>query len=305
MQIRTIENPIDGSVELSNGFLRTKFYTYDIKLAKDSGALVEMLQKRMKEEIIEKMEREFFVVDGLRAPTISIHKAVDLPNAHFANDNDVIEKFLEFETIEHKAVGRLFDGGLVFKKNEYNKPLEPKARRFKPRIFNTTPDAGLNFNLLHCDLGKERDYQVNDVIFRNCMAFNNERTEFRPVLGADHIRFVEDTPQSRRPMLVTEGPEAKARVLLHRLVGDKKFRGYLKNGFISYTSTKTKNTYQIYPDHKFTKVWNKGKPIEELCAVFEDYKIPPTDSVVMRLLMLENDEAGFRDVAIKHTFIRD
>jgi len=90
--------------------------------------------------------------------------------------------------------------------------------------------------------------------------------------------------------------EKKARELLHGLVGDRQFRRYLKHGFITLRG-KSGLVYQIFPGGSMTRVWKKGKQIEKLCVVMADSSIPPSDSVVMRLLMLMDCEKSFRKVA--------
>ncbi len=102
----------------------------------------------------------------------------------------------------------------------------------------------------------------------------------------------------RRCLQTTDGPEAKARLLLKRLVGDTAFRSYLKNGFLSYRG-KSGRTYQIFPGEGMTNVWRDGTPVDKLCVIFNGGRCPPTDSVVMRLLLLESSESEFWRMANK------
>lgn len=90
-----------------------------------------------------------------------------------------------------------------------------------------------------------------------------------------------------------KGSEAKARQLLLRLIGPARFRRYLRDGFVSHRGRSGK-IYQIRRGQDFTSVWVRGELLEKLCLVFADYKLPPTDLVVMRLLMLEHSEEEFR-----------
>lgn len=80
------------------------------------------------------------------------------------------------------------------------------------------------------------------------------------------------------------------------MVGPRAFRSYLKNGFLSYRADSGR-VYQIFPGHASVKVWHMGSHIESLCVIFQDRGLPPTDCVIMRLLMLEHDEEGFRKMA--------
>lgn len=108
-------------------------------------------------------------------------------------------------------------------------------------------------------------------------------------------------PNGRRVVEIGEGPNEKANSLLSRMIGEKAFRGYLRNGFVSYRG-KSGKIYQVFPGYGETQVWDKGQPVERLCLIFKDSKLPPTDSVIMRLLMLEHDEEEFRKLANVHAF---
>jgi len=79
--------------------------------------------------------------------------------------------------------------------------------------------------------------------------------------------------------------EARAREALLELIGDQRFRRYLKHGFISIRG-KSGRVYQVFPGHKMTKVWENGKHIEDLCVMLVYSSLPPSDSVIMRMLMI-------------------
>lgn len=91
-------------------------------------------------------------------------------------------------------------------------------------------------------------------------------------------------------------PEEKARRLLQRLVGFQRYARYIRDGFVTHRGASGR-VYQIFPGQTHMRVWFKGQRVEDLCLCIEDYSIPPTDSVVMRLLMLEHSEAEFREQA--------
>jgi len=95
--------------------------------------------------------------------------------------------------------------------------------------------------------------------------------------------------------------ELKARGLLRELVGEKAFRDYLRRGFISvkgksglfyriFGGTRHMTSYAKHDDGKFY-------PHEDICVVFCDRNLPLTDGVVMRLLLVENDEFALRRLA--------
>jgi len=93
--------------------------------------------------------------------------------------------------------------------------------------------------------------------------------------------------------------EKKAREALRAIIGDIRFRRYLKHGFITIKG-QSGLIYQVFPGTTMTRVWKEGKPLEKLCVVFCDSSVPPTDSVIMRLLMILDSEEEFRKQA--HTF---
>ena len=94
--------------------------------------------------------------------------------------------------------------------------------------------------------------------------------------------------------------EQRARATLRRVVGDAKFRSFLKTGFVTVQGP-SGLTYQIFPGHGITRVFDHGKPVERLCVVLRG-DFAPTDSVITRFLMLLNDEAQFRSLAIRSNF---
>lgn len=96
----------------------------------------------------------------------------------------------------------------------------------------------------------------------------------------------------------TDIREVRARETLQRVLGDQKFRSFIKNGFVSVRA-KSGLVYQIFPGHDITKVYRDGKLTERLCVVLKG-RFPPTDSLIMRYLLILNDEQDFRKHAISH-----
>lgn len=92
--------------------------------------------------------------------------------------------------------------------------------------------------------------------------------------------------------------ERRARQTLRRMLGDRQYYLFRRKGFISLLG-KSGLVYQIFPGREFTRVYCKGKQIESLCVIFNaDY--PPTDSLIMRLVLILNDESIFRKMANVH-----
>lgn len=104
---------------------------------------------------------------------------------------------------------------------------------------------------------------------------------------------------TRKPLLMTKDvKEIRARETLYRVLGEEKFRSFMRNGFVSVRG-KSGKTYQIFPGHGFTKVYQGGQLVERLCVVLSG-SFPPTDSLIMRFLLILNDENEFRQLANKH-----
>lgn len=92
--------------------------------------------------------------------------------------------------------------------------------------------------------------------------------------------------------------ELRARETLQRVLGEEKFRDFVRRGSVSVRA-KSGLVYQIFPGHDFTKVYDRGKMVDQLCVVLNG-DFPPTDSLIMRYLMILNNEKQFRGYAVKH-----
>lgn len=92
--------------------------------------------------------------------------------------------------------------------------------------------------------------------------------------------------------------EIRARETLHRVLGDDRYKSFLKKGFISVIA-KSGLIYQIFPGHDFTKVYNRGIMVDRYCVVLQG-GFPPTDSLIMRYLLILNNEKMFESLAHKH-----
>lgn len=99
--------------------------------------------------------------------------------------------------------------------------------------------------------------------------------------------------------LVQDPRELRARETLRRVLGDEKFRRFIKNGFTTVRA-RSGLVYQIFPGHGITNVYRDGQKVERLCVVLRG-DFPPTDSLIMRYLLILNDEQDFRSHAVKHT----
>lgn len=92
--------------------------------------------------------------------------------------------------------------------------------------------------------------------------------------------------------------EYRARQTLRRILGEQAFKKFIRNGFITVVP-KSGLTYRIFPGHGMTEVYDRGIMVDRLCVVLQG-DFPPTDSLLMRYLLILNDEGEFSKYAIKH-----
>lgn len=93
----------------------------------------------------------------------------------------------------------------------------------------------------------------------------------------------------------TNPTEIRARQTLRRLIGEVAFQRYLARGFHVVKGESGRN-YQIFPGHEMVRVWENGEQLERLCVVLSG-AFPPTDSVLMRMLLIQDSEERFRGKA--------
>jgi hypothetical protein len=134
----------------------------------------------------------------------------------------------------------------------------------------------------------------------DCDRFKSEpkspETRLKEIIGARqapavHCRQV----QRHRP---PDEREARARQTLRRVIGDEKYKNFLVNGFVTVRNPKSGLSFQIFPGHGMTCVFDKGEMVDKLCVVLSG-DFPPTDSIIMRYLMILNNEEQFRSIAVK------
>jgi hypothetical protein len=95
--------------------------------------------------------------------------------------------------------------------------------------------------------------------------------------------------------------ESKALDTLREMISEADFRRYLIYGFILVKGLSGK-IYQISRFQRHTKVWEKGKKVEEVCAYIKDPKIPSTDKLIAFKTMIETDEELFRKAGNVYKF---
>lgn len=132
---------------------------------------------------------------------------------------------------------------------------------------------------------------------RDAREKERQRQSLREIIKSRHFPSIIVKP-GRKPLPQTvDAREQRARETLRRVIGEDKWRSFVKHGFISVRA-RSGRTYQIFPSYKFTKVFEQGVLIERLCVVLRG-NFPPTDSLIMRYLMILNDEEDFCKRAVK------
>jgi hypothetical protein len=101
------------------------------------------------------------------------------------------------------------------------------------------------------------------------------------------------------PKHTTDPREQAARETLRLILGDEQFFRFLSRGFVVVQNRKSGRTYQMWPGHEMVRVWEKGKCIQRLCVLLEG-NFPPTDTLIVRTLMVLNNEEQLWKLANKY-----
>lgn len=162
------------------------------------------------------------------------------------------------------------------------------------------PDGSLFRGLMLTDISYVRHGTHWEVTYRGTIGEGivveaNPRDRIRKIIAS---RCAPAFHCKRRSAPLPEDQrETRARETLRRVVGERRYRDFLRSGFVSLKAA-SGLTYQVFPGGAFTKVYDQGKLVDRLCVVLEG-RFPPTDSIIMRYLLLANDEQLFRRKAIK------
>lgn len=145
------------------------------------------------------------------------------------------------------------------------------------------------------------EWATSDWVAYDCRyTLKNPAEKLRDIIRDRQCPYVIGSRKHISPSV--DQKELRARDTLQRILGDEKFRRYLRDGFISVRARSGK-VYQIFPGHGITRVYENGQMVERLCVVLSG-SFPPTDSLIMRYLLILNDERDFRSHAIVHPVIK-
>lgn len=109
-----------------------------------------------------------------------------------------------------------------------------------------------------------------------------------------------NVPSKYLSIVKDSDPEGKARGLLREMIGLEAYREYLRRGFVMVRG-RSGLLYKVMRGTATQCIEVMGRTmdggygtVESLCVVFQDSNLPPTDSVIMRVLMCRYDEFGLR-----------
>ncbi len=129
-----------------------------------------------------------------------------------------------------------------------------------------------------------------------------QRVEYLPqILLSPRDRLREILRSRHAPAIVLRGEpiklpadhrEQRARETLRMMLGEEKYRRFLTRGFVAIRA-KSGLIYRLFPGYRQVEVYKLGALIEKLCIVLRG-DFPPTDWLIMRYLLVLNDETDFR-----------
>ena len=139
-----------------------------------------------------------------------------------------------------------------------------------------------------CGYGEYSNPQTPKEAKRAALRFKI-RTALRSKMVAHHL----PTPSNDE--------EQRARKLLLSLIGQERYRLYLKRGFV-VEQGKSGLKYKIKPGHSMVEVLHPKKSGEffkfrSLCIQPKVSGLPPTDSVIMRIMLVRHDEFAMQKLS--------
>lgn len=105
-----------------------------------------------------------------------------------------------------------------------------------------------------------------------------------------------------QPVRAISPEEQCALDTLHEMISEFDFRRYLRNGYITVRG-ESGDLYQIFKgqSHQKTKIWRRGKLIEEVCVYLKGNP-PPTDQVIAFKTIIETSEEQFLSLGNRFKF---
>lgn len=108
------------------------------------------------------------------------------------------------------------------------------------------------------------------------------------IIVKSRAELPKDIPENERVAMQT----------LRDMISETEFRKYIKDGFIMVRGQSGKY-YQVFKNRAHTKVYLKGKLIEEICVRLKG-SVPPTDNVIAFKTIIETDEEHFASLGNRY-----
>jgi hypothetical protein len=188
------------------------------------------------------------------------------------------------------------DSGTGGTASTWNVPLPTSG----PLVWTWSSSATTGDICIRCTLDGDNRWIVQNIAYQSA--------PFQPLTPQERLRQL--LRDRSAPTILTArsrlGPtndirEKRARETLCRVIGPDKYRRFLRHGFVAARAPSGR-VYQMFPGSAFTKVYRDGVLVERLCVVLQG-GFPPTDSLIVRFLMVLNQEAEFRRLAVKHQVV--
>lgn len=175
--------------------------------------------------------------------------------------------------------------------SDFRRPFEVEETRPKSKSFVQRMEYDPQRGRIEIDI-ETVDYSYSDYPF---MA--------NPADPEAVIKQVRETLKSKLTIIVKSRAnpiknvpenEQVAIETLREMITEAEFRKYIKDGFILVRG-RSGRVYQIFRDRHHTKVWEKGKLVEEVCVRIDSKaNVPPTDNVIAFRTAIMCSEDEFR-----------
>jgi len=207
-----------------------------------------------------------------------VHANGALPGVRFrVRDSFIRNRHLTLKVPQYELMGPGSGGKDISYVTSYT--IEHQTQKIKARIITAPPDLTLDDNLWFelCTNGTESD-TLKDVV-KNTVKAN--LCIYKP----SRVAYYDQETNIRAEKIALE--------TLRDMITEQEFRHYLRYGFLTVRGSSGR-VYQIPRDGHHTKIWERGKLVEEVCVRIKDKQIPPTDNVIAFKVMVETNEEMFK-----------
>lgn len=168
-----------------------------------------------------------------------------------------------------------------------------KNARFPASHYLSIPMSKGYLNILNNKKFKKENFTIDS---------DTQLPVFTVKIKLDDINFALERVRNRLTIIIKsranflykyEKNEWNAIETLREMITEQEFRKYIKYGFVLVTGNSGR-VYQVFRNKSHTKVWEKGRVVEEICVRIKDRKIPLTDNVIAFKQLIEIDENEFK-----------